>query len=82
MARSTLRSSGLAAPGGCWKTHLAGRRFVGGDRLTIGDIPIGATCYRYLGLPIDRPSLPNLEAWYERLKQRAPFREHVMLPIT
>ncbi len=71
--------------GGTWRlleTQLAGRRFVAGDRFTIGDIPVGATCYRYLGLPIERPSLPNLEAWYERLKQRPAFRKHVMLPIT
>ena len=64
------------------EAQLAGRRFVAGDRLTIGDIPVGAACYRYLGLPIERPPLPNLEAWYERLKQRAAYREHVMLPIT
>ena len=71
--------------GGTWRlleTQLAGRRFVAGDRFTIGDIPVGATCYRYLGLPIERPSLPNLEAWHERLKQRPAFRKHVMLPIT
>ncbi len=82
MARSRLRPSGLAVTWRVLEAQLAGRRFVGGDRLTIGDIPVGATCYRYLGLPIERPSLPNLEAWYERLKQRPAYREHVMLPIT
>jgi glutathione S-transferase len=64
------------------EAHLAGRRFVAGERLTIGDIPVGAACHRYLGLPIERPALPNLEAWYEGLKQRPAYREHVMLPIT
>ena len=62
--------------------HLASRRFVAGDALTIGDIPVGAGCYRYYSLPIERPSLPKLEAWYGRLKERAPFREHVMVPLT
>jgi glutathione S-transferase len=62
--------------------HLASRRFVAGDPLTIGDIPVGAGCYRYFELPIERPRLPNLEAWYGRLKERAPYREHVMLPLT
>jgi glutathione S-transferase len=62
--------------------HLAARRFVTGDALSIGDIPVGASCYRYFGLPIERPSLPNVEAWYGRLQERAPFREHVMVPIT
>jgi glutathione S-transferase len=71
--------------GATWRVlemQLAGRRFVAGDQLTIGDIPVGAGCYRYLGLPIERPSLPNLEAWYERLKQHHAYREHVMLPLT
>jgi glutathione S-transferase len=62
--------------------HLASRRFVAGDALTIGDIPVGAACYRYFELPIERPRLPNLEAWYGRLRERAPFREQVMLPLT
>ncbi len=71
--------------GDTWRvleTQLAGRRFVAGDQLTIGDIPVGAGCYRYFNLPIERPLLPNVEAWYERLKTRPAFREHVMLPLT
>ena len=62
--------------------HLATRRFVTGDSLTMGDIPVGASCYRYYGLPIARPQLPDLEEWYDRLTERRSFREHVMLPIT
>ncbi|MGH6898014.1 MAG: glutathione S-transferase family protein [Geminicoccaceae bacterium] len=62
--------------------RLATRRFVAGDAFTMGDIPVGAACYRYYGLPIERPDLPNVEAWYGRLAERAPFREHVMIPIT
>ena len=59
--------------------HLANRDFIEGDALTIGDIPVGATCYRYFALDIARPRLPNVEAWYERLQTRAPYREHVMI---
>ena len=62
--------------------RLASRPFVAGEAFTMGDIPVGAACYRYHGLPIGRPRLANVERWYERLKERAPFREHVMLPIT
>jgi glutathione S-transferase len=62
--------------------RLAGRPFVAGEALTVGDIPVGAACYRYYGLPIERPRLVNVERWYERLKERAPYREHVMVPIT
>ena len=59
-----------------------GRGFVAGDRLTMGDVPVGAACYRYHELPIERPELPNVAAWYARLRERAPFREHVMIPLS
>ncbi len=62
--------------------HLAGRRFVAGDELTMGDIPVGAACYRYHALPIRRPPLPDLESWYGRLRERTAFRSHVMIPLT
>ena len=62
--------------------HLAGRRFVAGDDLTMGDIPVGAACYRYHALPIKRPPLPDLESWYARLQDREAFRSHVMIPLT
>jgi glutathione S-transferase len=71
--------------GATWRIldrHLAARRYVTGDVLTIADIPVGAGCYRYFELPIERPDLPNLATWYDHLKERAPFREHVMLPLT
>jgi glutathione S-transferase len=62
--------------------HLAKRRFVAGDSFTMGDIPVGAACYRYCQLAIERPRLGAIEAWYERLQQREPYRMHVMLPLT
>jgi glutathione S-transferase len=71
--------------GGLWRrldNHLAGRSFVAGARFTMGDVPVGAACYRYFQLAIERPRLEALEAWYERLRERAPYRTHVMLPLT
>ena len=62
--------------------YLAGRSYVLGDHLTVADIPTGCVAYRWYGLPIERPELPNFRAWYERLTQRPAFRQHVMLPIT
>ena len=61
--------------------HLKGRRFVVGEDLTMGDIPAGAWAYRYYHLDIERPSLPNVESWYARLCERAPYRTHAMIPI-
>lgn len=62
--------------------HLADRPYVAGDAFTMGDIPMGAACYRYHALPIERPALPNTSAWYDRLQGRDAFREHVMIPLT
>ncbi|MBV9541506.1 MAG: glutathione S-transferase family protein [Alphaproteobacteria bacterium] len=61
--------------------RLAGRTFIGGDALTIGDIAAGAQCYRYFNLEIDRPDIPHVEAWYARLQERPAYREHVMIPF-
>ncbi|MBI3677993.1 MAG: glutathione S-transferase family protein [Proteobacteria bacterium] len=61
--------------------HLEDKPFVGGQMLTIGDIATGAQLYRYFELEIDRPELPNVEAWYARLKEREAYRTHVMVPF-
>lgn len=61
---------------------LAKRPFVGGDRLTMSDIPPGPTVHRWFGMDIERRELPNLRAWYDRLLERPGFREHVTsIPI-
>ena len=78
------------AMGETWRlldAHLEGRRFVAADALTIGDIAVGAACYRYHaldieGLGVERPALPNIAAWYMRLREREPFRTHVMIPLS
>lgn len=62
--------------------QLADRAFVGGDRPTIGDIPVGAATYRYYALAIDRPDLPNVRRWYEALTERPAYATHVMIPLT
>ncbi len=61
---------------------LVGRKFVGGDRLTTGDIPVGCFVYRWFNLPIERSDLPHLKAWYDRLTERPAYRKHVMIEMT
>jgi len=61
--------------------QLAGRDFLAGGALSIGDIPAGTQLYRYYELDIERPSLPRVEDWYARLKSRPAYREHVMVPF-
>jgi glutathione S-transferase len=61
--------------------HLENRAFMLGDALTLADIPIATNLYRYFNLEIDRPSIPNVEAWYGRLQERPAYRQHVMVPF-
>jgi glutathione S-transferase len=60
---------------------LATRKFVAGDQLTIGDIPMGIAAYRWFNLPVERAKLPNVEAWYARLCERPAFKKNVMNPL-
>ena len=62
--------------------HLAGQPYVLGDSFTVADIPVGVATYRWYALPVEHAELPNLRAWYDRLRQRPAFAEHVMLPLT
>jgi glutathione S-transferase len=48
----------------------------------MGDIPLGTFVYRWHALGVKRPALPKVEAYYQRLQQRASYRKHVMLPLT
>ncbi len=60
--------------------QLEGNDFLVGNRFSAADIPAGMTLYRYFEMDgIDRPSLPNIERWYERLCERPAYRMHVML---
>ena len=62
--------------------QLEGREFVLGDQPSLADIPVGCAVYRWSSMDIERPSLPNLEAWYARLSSRPAYAANVMLPIT
>jgi glutathione S-transferase len=60
---------------------LADRPFLLGDRLTLADIPAGTHLYRYFGVDIARPPVPNVERWYRTLAERPAYRDHVMVPF-
>ena len=62
--------------------HLGENAYVAGAEFTIGDIPLGVATYRWMFLPIERPTLSNLETWYARLEERQAYRQHVMRPMS
>ncbi len=62
--------------------QLANRDYLCGDHFTMADIPLGTAVWRWYNMETDRPSLTNVEAWHDRLKQRAGFQQYVMQPLT
>ncbi len=60
---------------------LAGQKYIAGNSLTMGDIPLGAMMFKYFTLDIERPSLPNIESWYARLCDREAYQQHAMVPF-
>ena len=62
--------------------HLKNRAYIAGDDLTMGDIPMGCAIWRWLSVPVERPSLPNIQHWFGNLRQRPAYQNAVMLPIS
>ena len=58
-----------------------GRAHVTGSAFTLADIVLGLSTQRWRSTPGSTPGstprLPNVEAWFERLRQQPGFAEHV-----
>ncbi|WP_097302587.1 glutathione S-transferase family protein [Pseudomonas chlororaphis] len=61
---------------------LAEHPYLSGDKIGMGDIPLGSFIYAWFEMPIERPKLSNLQAWYARLQQRPAYRKAVMTALT
>lgn len=61
---------------------LAEQPWLSGGRFAMGDIPLGSFIYAWFEMPIQRPELPHLAAWYARLQQRPAYRKGVMTALT
>ncbi len=47
-----------------------GRPFVAGDQFSIADIALGLSCHRWFMTPFEKPALPAVERYYQRLRTR------------
>ncbi len=57
--------------------HLAQHGpYVAGAAFTLADIVLGLSANRWLMTPIERPALPAVQAWFERLRERPAFLAH------
>ena len=61
--------------------ELTRKPFLAGDDFTFGDIPVATTAQRWFNLPIERPEVKALSAWYERVNQHSGFKRWVDLPL-
>ncbi len=50
--------------------------YVTGDSFTLADVVLGLSVHRWSSMPMERPVLPAVLAYYERLSERPGFREH------
>ena len=59
--------------------RLVAHPYLAGDDFTLADIQLGHVLYRYYDVALDRPALPALRHYYDRLTARPLYREHVMV---
>ncbi len=79
MERSAAKASELMT---IVDATLAVQPWLSGDAFGIGDIPMGVYAHTYFTLPIERPDVPHVRAWYERLTERTAYARSVMIPLT
>jgi len=56
--------------------------WVAGTDFTLADIALGVHVHRWFSFDRDRPVLPALRQWYERLLTRPAYATHVAIPMT
>jgi len=61
---------------------LAHQPYLSGQTIGMGDIPLGCFVYAWFEMPIERPDMHHLRAWYERLKARPAYQSAVMTALT
>ncbi len=77
-------AAAVAASAAAWNRHMQmveaqlerTGAFMAGEAFTLADIVIGLSTNRWLMTPIDRPALPAVQAYCERLAQRPGYQRH------
>jgi glutathione S-transferase len=74
----------IEASGASWNRHMTlldnqlqrTGAFAAGRAFTLADIVLGLATHRWFMTPMQRPALPAVEAYYERLTERPGFQQH------
>ena len=68
---------------GILERNLGRHDYVAGPDLTPADMAIGVHAHRWFSFEgVEKPELPALRAWYDRLLARPAFRQHVAIALT
>lgn len=59
-----------------FEAHLAETAYAAGEAFSFADIPLGLSMHRWFGGDFDKPELPHVRAYYERVKQRPAAAQH------
>jgi len=72
----------LAKIWGICASRAAADGFLCGPGLTLADIAFAPHLHRWFHMPIDnRPEVPGLQAWYDRMGAHAGFRKYVAVTV-
>lgn len=62
--------------------HLATRRYLAGEALTMADLPVACEMHRWFGLPLEHAQQPNLARWYESIRNLPAARGALDVPLS
>ncbi len=63
---------------GMIEPHLAKHAYIAGPDFTLADIPWGVHAHRWFNMDFERPPLPHLRAWYDRLCERPAYQQYIV----
>jgi glutathione S-transferase len=61
--------------------QLAHHAYLAGDELTLADFSWGPYVHRWFNMTFDRPEVPHLRAWYDRLLERPAYKQYLAGPV-
>lgn len=61
---------------------LATQPWLSGDAFGLADVPMGVYAHTFFTLDMERPDVPHVRAWYDRLRARPAYARSVMIPLT
>lgn len=61
---------------------LSQQEWLSGVHFGVADVPMGVYAHTFFTLDVERPDVPHVRAWYDRLRARPAYTKSVMIPLT